>query len=172
MGSRNTTPKPPIVEQAMKMGAPAVVKTHDENGLHFFTINMDANSDGSGVSPWSVVGIIVATLLVTYLLRHLLECCRISIPCCWPFSAGPTPRMDPPAAAEAALEYELVPAPVRMPQDRPLVQNRFGMYRSASEMDLSRLKANRGPLDAVAEEPNLGASQKPAARRIVMPNMN
>ena len=61
MGPRPSKPTPlPSVD---------VMQTRNENGLHFFTINLDANQDGHGVSPWAVVGIIVLTVLGMYILK-------------------------------------------------------------------------------------------------------
>ena len=50
------------------------VKTKNENGLHVFTINLDANQDGNGVSPWSIVGIVVLTLVILWVIIKLKEC--------------------------------------------------------------------------------------------------
>ena len=184
MGDKPSTPKPPTEQALAQTGDGAtVVKTHDANGFHFIEVNLDANQDGSGVSPWSVVGIIVGTLLVAYLLRRLLICCSSNVT--WPFPVGPF-RVERPAplpAANGAMDYDFDPAPVRIQMERPqapLAQNRgFGMYRSASELDLSRLASLRqGRLEAVQEEPRLataaaGATQKrdpPVAKRLVLPN--
>ena len=53
----------------------SVVKNKNENGLHVFTINLDANQDGRGVSPWSVVGIIILTIIMLLVLKKLRDCC-------------------------------------------------------------------------------------------------
>ena len=55
----------------------SVIKTKNKNGLHVFTINLDANQDGHGVSPWSVVAIVMATL-ITYTDRHIIPHRQIS----------------------------------------------------------------------------------------------
>ena len=72
------------------MTAPdAFVKTKNENGLHVSTINLDAatkgmeansplviwfseviNQDGNGVPLWSIVGIVVLTLLILWVLSN------------------------------------------------------------------------------------------------------
>ena len=84
-------------------------------------------------------------------------------------------------------DFDLDPAPVRIEMERverarlPPVQNRgFGMYRSASDLDLSRIASLRqGRLETVPEESRLasaaaaGATQKrdpPAPKRIVIGN--
>ena len=63
-------PKPakPVVPSIMK---DSVMKTKNENGLHVFIINLDANQDGHGVSPWSIVGIVVLKLLCLIILKKL-----------------------------------------------------------------------------------------------------
>ena len=68
-------PKPtkPVVPSNMQ---DAVIKTKNENGLHVFTINLDANQDGHGVSPWSIVGIVVLTILCLIILKKLWNCFR------------------------------------------------------------------------------------------------
>ena len=39
---------------------------------------MDANQDGNGVSPWAVVGIMIATIVGIYVVRKIWSClnCR------------------------------------------------------------------------------------------------
>ena len=54
----------------------SVLKMKNENGLHVFTINLDANQDGKGVSPWSIVAIMVGTILLMAVLRKLWQCCK------------------------------------------------------------------------------------------------
>ena len=63
-------PKPTKPELTVT-ASDALVKTKNENGLHVFTINLDANQDGNGVSPWSIVGIVVLTLIILWVLVQL-----------------------------------------------------------------------------------------------------
>ena len=65
-------------ESAMSQVNGQVVKEKNENGLHFFTINLDADQDGNGVSPWAVVGIMIATVIGLYVIWKLWRCinCR------------------------------------------------------------------------------------------------
>lgn len=66
----------------MKMGnkpspspsAASVVKTKEDNGWKMFQLNLDANADGNGISPWSIVAIIFATLLAMWILTRLRRC--------------------------------------------------------------------------------------------------
>ena len=54
----------------------SVLKTKNENGLHVFTINLDANQDGKGVAPSSIIAIMVATILALIILKKLWQCCK------------------------------------------------------------------------------------------------
>ena len=38
----------------------SVLKTKNDKGFHVFTINLDVNQDGKGVTPSSIVAIMVA----------------------------------------------------------------------------------------------------------------
>ena len=53
----------------------SVIKTKNENGLHVFTINLDVNQDGHGVSPLSIVAIVIATLIAYLIIKKLFQCC-------------------------------------------------------------------------------------------------
>ena len=68
-------PKPtkPVVPSNMQ---DSVIKTKNENGLHVFTINLDANQDGHGMSPCSIVGIVVLTMLCLIILKKVWKCFR------------------------------------------------------------------------------------------------
>ena len=68
MGASSSLPKMENVQDS-------VLRTKNENGLHVFTINLDANEDGNGVSPWSIVAIVVATILALSILKKCLSCC-------------------------------------------------------------------------------------------------
>ena len=52
----------------------SVVKSKEDNGFKLFQINLDANADGNGISPWSIVAIITATLLAMWILTRLRHC--------------------------------------------------------------------------------------------------
>ena len=62
--------------EAMAPIKDSVIKTKNENGFHIFTINLDANQDGKGVAPWSIVAIMVATILGLIILKKLWQCCK------------------------------------------------------------------------------------------------
>ena len=68
MGGGSSIPKMDNVQDS-------VLKTKNENGLHVFTINLDANQDGKGVSAWSIVAIVVVTILALFILKKCLSCC-------------------------------------------------------------------------------------------------
>ena len=68
MGASSSVPKMESVQDS-------VLKTKNENGLHVFTVNLDANADGKGVSPWSIVAIVVITILALCILKKCLSCC-------------------------------------------------------------------------------------------------
>ena len=53
----------------------SVIKNKNENGLHVFTINLDVNANGNGVSPWSIVEIVVLIILVLAVIKKLKDCC-------------------------------------------------------------------------------------------------
>lgn len=52
----------------------SVIKSKEDNGFKLFQINLDANADGNGISPWSIVAIITATLLAMWILTRLRRC--------------------------------------------------------------------------------------------------
>ena len=54
--------------------AASVVKSKEDNGFKLFQINLDANADGNGISPWSIVAIVTATLLAVWILTRLRRC--------------------------------------------------------------------------------------------------
>ena len=53
----------------------SVIKNKNKNGLHVFTINLDANQDGHGVPPWSMVAIVMATFIAFFVIKKLWQCC-------------------------------------------------------------------------------------------------
>ena len=83
MGGGGSKPKTPAdIDQSLAPFPPnmgpvedSVIKTKNENGLHVFTINLDANQDGHGVSPWSIVAIVMATLIALIIIKKLWQCC-------------------------------------------------------------------------------------------------
>ena len=83
MGGGGSKPKTPAdIDQSLAPFPPnmgpvedSVIKTKNENGLHVFTINLDANQDGHRVSPWSIVAIVMATLISYFVIKKLLQCC-------------------------------------------------------------------------------------------------
>ena len=54
--------------------AASVVKSKEDNGFKLIQVNLDANADGNGISPWSIVAIIMATLLSVWILTRLRRC--------------------------------------------------------------------------------------------------
>ena len=71
MGARQIKPQPPQLVTPSKVG---VYENREANGFHLVELNLDANSDGSGVSPWSIVFIVVATLICVWFLIRLKKC--------------------------------------------------------------------------------------------------
>ena len=63
------------LEQTIEM-KDSVLKTKNENGLHVFTINLDANQYDKGLAPSSIVAIMVATILALIILKKLWQCCK------------------------------------------------------------------------------------------------
>ena len=54
--------------------AASVVKSKEDNGFKLLQVNLDANADGNGISPWSIVAIVTATLLAVWILTRLRRC--------------------------------------------------------------------------------------------------
>ena len=54
--------------------AASVVKSKEDNGFKLIQVNLDANADGNGISPWSIVAIVTATLLAVWILTRLRRC--------------------------------------------------------------------------------------------------
>ena len=54
--------------------AASVVKSKEDNGFKLIQVNLDANADGNGISPWSIVAIVMATLLSVWILTRLRRC--------------------------------------------------------------------------------------------------
>ena len=72
MGGGGSKPKNPA---DMGPVEDSVIKNKNENGLHVFTINLDANQDGHGVPPWSMVAIVMATFIAFFVIKKLWQCC-------------------------------------------------------------------------------------------------
>ena len=93
----------------------SVIKSKNENGLHVFTINLDANQDGHGVSPWSIVGIVILTIIALLVLKKLRDCCcKYNAP--WQglpffFNVAPRAAFDPRRAEEGIPLDNAAPVP-------------------------------------------------------------
>ena len=59
--------------------AASVVKSKEDNGFKLIQVNLDANADGNGISPWSIVAIVMATLLSVWILTRLRQCYQTHI---------------------------------------------------------------------------------------------
>ena len=59
----------------------SVIKNKNENVLHVFTINLDANQDCHRLSPWSMVAIVMATLIAFFVIKKVWQCCLKHRPC-------------------------------------------------------------------------------------------
>ena len=51
-----------------------VVTNKEANGFHLVEFNLDSNSDGNGVSPWSIVLIVALTIVAMWILAKIKNC--------------------------------------------------------------------------------------------------
>ena len=64
----------PSVPVQPKMPEVEVVKSRHADGFHLIEVNLDANSDGNSVSPWSIVLISAITILAVWILVKVRSC--------------------------------------------------------------------------------------------------
>lgn len=106
--------------------AASVAKSKEDNGWKLFQLNLDANADGNGISPWSIVAIILATLLAMWILIRLRRCYKQHIrakPHSRSIELGPL-RYEPAATypsemSETVVEEEIITRHPRVASKHP-----------------------------------------------------